>query len=184
MSVADDNDELKKAKFYYEAVLKTDGHAQKSYERVNTKINIYITVLSTLIPILTGVGYVAFSSTLAVPFFTVYLISLGVFVWALAKCLYLLTPRKFSLVDVGDIMKRYDKKPVSYIISKVAATWEETVKESATTVSSLGSDLGSIAKLIIIGLGLLVISFLLLGVEFYLTAHSANPTALMILLPF
>lgn len=63
MSVADDNDELKKAKFYYEAVLKIDEHAQKSYERVNTKINIYITVLSTLIPILTGVGYIAFSST-------------------------------------------------------------------------------------------------------------------------
>jgi hypothetical protein len=184
MSSDDDNNELKKAKYYYEAVLKLHELSQKSYERTNKKIDILIGVLSTVIPILTGIGYVVLSSTLAVSFFVVYLFSLSTFVWALAKCVHLLAPRRFFCVDVGKLMKKHDKKPLSYIIFKVSSTWEDTVKKNFAKINSLGVDLEGIVRLIIIGLGLLVVSFLLLGVEFYLMEHSADPTALLILLPF
>lgn len=179
MSSDNDNEELKKAKFYYDTVLKLDAISAKSYERTNSKINILIGVLSTVIPILTGVGYVVLSNTLAVSFFIVYLISLSTLVWALAKCVHLLAPTWLYALDVGEIMKKYDKKPLSYIIFKVTSTWEDTVKKNFGKINSLASDLEGIVRLTIIGLGLLVVSFLLLGVEFYLMEH---PVELMILL--
>ncbi len=103
-----------------------------------------------------------------------------VFVYALAKSVYLLLPIRLYAVEVGKIMQRYDEEPLSYVMFKVISTWEDTIKKSIAKISTIGSNLGEIVKLIIIGLGLLVVSFLLLGVEFYLMESSADPSALVI----
>lgn len=165
---ADDNEELKKAKFYYDAVLKLEELSQKSYERTNTKINIFIGVLSTVIPILTGIGYVVLSNTLAMSFFVFYVISLSLLVGALAKCVQLLSPQWFLCIDVNYFMKAYRKKPLDYIVSKIASKWESIIQRNFGKINLFFSGLRQIVTLIIIGLTALVFAFIQLGIEYYL----------------
>ncbi len=167
MSSGDNNEELKKAKFYYDAVLKLEELSQKSYERTNTKTNIFIGVLSTVIPILTGIGYVVLSNTFAISFFVFYLISLSVLVWALAKCVHLLGPTWFTCIDLGYHMKANDKKPLSYIIFKISSKWEDIIKRNFSTIGDFFFGLQQIVRLIIVGLTALVFAFSQLGTEYY-----------------
>jgi hypothetical protein len=173
--VADDNGELKKAKFYYDAVLKLEELSQKSYERTNTKINIFIGVLSTVIPILTGIGYVVLSNTLAMSFFAFYVISLSVLVGALAKCVQLLSPQWFLCIDINYFMKSYRKKPLDYIISKIASKWESIIQKNFEKINLFFSGLQQIVRLIIVGLTALVFAFIQLGIEYYLIPNLAKP---------
>jgi hypothetical protein len=164
----DDNEELKKAKFYYEAVLKLEELSQKSYERTNTKINIFIGVLSTIIPILTGIGYVVLSNAFAASFFIFYVISLSILVGALAKCVHLLGPKWFACIDIGHFMKKYRKESSDYVISKVASKWEAIIQRNFGKISLFSSGLQQIVRLTIVGLIALVFAFVQLGIEFYL----------------
>jgi hypothetical protein len=123
MSPEDEDGELKKAQFYYDAVVKADEISMRSYERTNAKISLFIGVLSTVIPILTGLGYLVLSNTIAVPFFIFYVISLSFFIIALGECVHLLAPKYFDCADFGKLVVRYDKKPLNFIIFKIAHTW-------------------------------------------------------------
>lgn len=179
MSDEDENGEVKKARFYYETVVKSDEMSTRSYERTNTKINLFIGVLSTVIPILTGLGYVVLSNTIAVSFFVFYVVSLSIFVTALAKCVHLLAPRYFLCVDFGELMVRYEKKSLDFIIFKIAHTWEDAVKENVNRIKKLRSGLQQTVQLIIIGLTALVFSFVLLGIDYYLVGFLAQNEFLM-----
>jgi hypothetical protein len=170
----DENGELKKAQFYYDAVVKADEISTRSYERTNTKISLFIGVLSTVIPILTGLGYLVLSNTIAVPFFIFYVISLTFFVVALADCVHLLSPRYFYCVDFGKLMIRYDKKSLDFIIFKIAHTWEDVVKDNVKRINSLRSGLWLTVRLIIVGLVALVFSFTLLGTDYYVIGILSN----------
>ena len=68
--------------------------------------------------------------------------SLIVFVYALAKSVYLLLPIRLYAVEVGKIMQRYDEEPLSYVMFKVISTWEDTIKKSIAKISTIGSNLG------------------------------------------
>jgi hypothetical protein len=162
------DEELQKAKFYYDSVLKLEELSQKSYERINTKINIFIGVLSTAIPILTGIGYVVLSNSIALSFFVFYLISLCVFVWALAKCVQLLSPTWFNCIDIGAFMKEYDKKPLSFIIFKVSSKWESITRRNFERIGSFAIGLQQIVRLIIIGLTSLIFALIQLATQYYL----------------
>jgi len=168
MPLEDENGELKKARFYYDAVVKADEISTRSYERTNAKINLFIGVLSTVIPILSGLGYLVLSNIIAVPFFIFYIISLTFFVVALAQCVHLLSPKYFDCVDFGKLVVRYDKEPLDFIIFKIAHTWEEVVKKNVKRINSLRSGLWRTVRLIIVGLIALVLSFSLLGTDYYL----------------
>jgi hypothetical protein len=168
MSSRPNDEELQKAKFYYDAVLKLEELSQKSYERTNTKINIFIGVLSTVIPILTGIGYVVLSNTFAVSFFVFYLISLSIFVWALAKCVQMLSPTWFTCIEIGEFMKEYDKKPLSYIIFKVSSKWESIIRRNFERIGSFAFGLQQIVRLIIVGLIALIFALVQLAIQYYL----------------
>ncbi|UCE16062.1 MAG: hypothetical protein JSV12_00105 [Candidatus Bathyarchaeota archaeon] len=164
----EENDEVKKARFYYEAVVKADEISTRSYERINSKISLFIGVLSAVIPLLTGLGYVVLSSSIVVPFFIFYVICLVFLIFALATCVHLLSPKYFICVDFGDFMVTYDEKSLDFIIFKISHTWEYAIKENINRILSLGSALQRTVRLIIIGLLALVFSFTLLGIDYYL----------------
>lgn len=168
MPSEEENDEVKKARFYYEAVVKADEISTRSYERTNSKISLFIGVLSTVIPILTGLGYLVLSNKIVVPFFIFYVISLSFFVIALAKCVHLLAPKYFFCVDFGKLMEKYEKNPLGFIIFKIGHTLEYAVKENVNRILSLRSGLQRTVQLIIIGLVALVFSFVLLGMNYYM----------------
>jgi hypothetical protein len=168
MPPENENDELKKARFYFDAVVKADEISTKSYERTNTKISLFIGVLSTVIPILTGLGYVVLSNTIAVPFFLFYAISLVLFVVALVECVHLLAPKYLGCPDFGGLMAEYDKKPLDFIIFKIATSWEDVVKDNVRRINTLFSGLQRVVQLTISGLVALAFSFSLLGIDYYI----------------
>ena len=140
-STSVESNEIKKAEFYYNAVAKFEESATKSYERNNAKINVFVTVLSTVIPILTGVGYLTLSNISTVSFFVFYVISLSVLVITLAKCVHLLAPKWFSCIEAGKIMKDNDKEKASFIIFRVAANWEDCIRDNILKINKLYSGL-------------------------------------------
>ncbi len=167
MSPEEENDEIKKARFYYETVVKADESSTKSYERVNSKISLFLGVLSTVIPILTGLGYFVISNTIVVPFFIFFVISLCLFIIALAKCVHLLSPHYFDCLDFGVLMEKYDKKSLDFIIFKISHSWEAVIQTNINRIMSFRSGLQRIVQCTIFGLVALVFSFVLLGIDYY-----------------
>ncbi len=163
--------EIKKAEFYYNAIAHFDESSTKAYERNNAKINVFIGVLSTVIPILTGVGYLTLTNMSTISFFIFYLISLSVLVIALAKCVHLLAPKWFSMVETGEIMKDNDKEKASFIMFQVTANWEDCIKENVRKVNKLYSGLKLVVRLTIVGLIGLILAFSSLGIEYFLVSY-------------
>ncbi len=171
MSSQGETDDVKKARFFYQAVVKADEISTRSYERTNSKISVFITVLSAVIPLLTGLGYIILSNTLSIPFFIFYVLSLIFFIIALAKCVHLSAPRYFLCVDFGDLIRKYENESLEYVIYKFGHTLEYTVKENIKKILSFRSGLQRIVQFIIVGLIALVFSFILLGINYYLADY-------------
>jgi len=160
-------EELEKAKFFYDSVVKLDEISTRAYERNKTKIDIMLGVLSAVIPISTGVGYYILSNIFSFPFFFLFVSCLFSFVLALARGVYLLEPKWFLYVDVKMLMKRYENEPLSFILFKVASTWDDTINKNISVINSLRSGLRQMVVFIIVGLSLLVLAFIALGIELY-----------------
>lgn len=174
-------DELEKAKFFYDAVAKLEGISTKAYQRNKEKIHIILGVLSTVIPISTGVGYYILSNIFSLPFFIFLVCCLGFFVGALARGVHLLEPRWFLYVDVKMLMERYDRKALSFIISKVASTWADVISKNIRVINSLRSGIRQMVILILAGLSFLIVAFLALGIELYFTMTQNDPMLLHLL---
>jgi len=160
-------DELKKAKFFYDSVAKLDEISMRAYERSKEKIHIILGVLSTVIPLSTGVGYYILKDMFSFPFFVLFVLSLGSFVVALSRGVLLLEPKWFLYVDVKMLIQRYERKPLSYIIYKVASTWDDTIEKNISVINSLRSGIRQMVIMIIVGLLLLIFAFLVLGVQLH-----------------
>jgi hypothetical protein len=173
--------ELEKAEFFYDSVSKLDEISTRAYERNKDKIHIILGVLSTVIPLSTGVGYYILSSMFSLPFFLIFLLSLAFFVVALARGVLLLEPKWFLYVDVKMLIQRYEKKPLSFIRYKVSSTWMDTINKNISVINSLRSGIKQMVILIVIGLVLLIIAFLIIGIELYLMKMQNDPMSLFLL---
>jgi hypothetical protein len=174
-------DELEKAKFFYDSVAKLEEISTRAYERSKEKIHIILGVLSTVIPISTGVGYYILSSVFSLPFFILFVISLGSFVGALGRGVLLLEPKWFLYVNVKKLIQRYEKKPLSFILFKVSSTWNDTIEKNISVINSLRSGIKQMVILIIVGLTLLIIAFLAIGTELYMMRMQNDPISLFVL---
>jgi hypothetical protein len=169
-------EELEKAKFLYDCVAKSDDIATKAYERINAKIHTILGVLSTVIPISIGIGYYILSSSFSLPFFLLFIASLVFFIIALGKSIHLLDPKWFLYVDARMLMERYDDKPLSFIVFKIASTWDDVVNKNVQVTNSLRSGLRQVVFSILIGLCFLILAFIALGVQFYLRGAQVDPS--------
>lgn len=150
-----------------------DEISTKAYERNKAKLDIMLGVLSTVIPLSTGVGYYILSSTFSFPYFLLFVLGLASFIVALARGIYLLEPKWFLYVDIKMLMERYDKKPLSFILFKVASTWDNTINKNIFVINSLRSGLRQMVILIVIGLILLLAAFASLGIQLLLVSTRA-----------
>jgi len=177
-----DNPELQKAKFYYSTIAKHDDFFKRTYSSVVSKIGSCITVLTTLIPILTGLGGIVFLNYISIPFFALYVISISLLVIALAKCVHLLTLEDFRHINTKEILIHFRDKPLEFGIFKIASTWQEKITRNLSIINLMNHDLKVIVKLIIIGLSFLVAAFVVLAAQWYLLGYIEEPTTSVLLI--
>jgi cytochrome b561 len=161
------DEDLKKAEFFYELVTKAEETSTKANERNTTKVQIMLSVLSTVIPISTGIGYYILSNTFSIPFFLLFVFSLIFFIIATCRGVYLLESKWFRYVDVGLLMERYDKEPLSFIIYKIASTLHDANEKNIKTINASKTGLKQMVVLIIAGLVVLTVAFSILGLQMY-----------------
>jgi hypothetical protein len=159
--------ELIKAQFYYEAIQKLEDRSQLSYDRANSKVNILISIISTIIPIVAGIGYVVLSTIISLGFFIFYITTLVLLVTSLVKCVNLLGPKWFTCIDMEHFMRKYDNKDLSYLIFKVSSKWEKIAKENLRRIAELSIKMQQIVELLIFSLISFVIAFAQLELDWH-----------------
>jgi hypothetical protein len=65
-------------------------------------------------------------------------------------------------------MKELDNEPLDYNIFKIASTWNDIIQSNVAKINEAHADLKQVVELIIIGLGFLLVAFVLLGIDYYL----------------
>src|SRR5271157_3091756 len=161
------DEDLKKAQFFYELVRKAEETSTQANERNTTKVQIMLSVLSAVIPISTGIGYYILSNTFSVPFFLLFVSRLIFFIIATCRGVYLLESKWFRYVDVGLLMERYDKEPLSFIIYKIASTLHDANEKNIKIINASKTGLKQMVILTIAGLVMLTIAFSVLGLQMY-----------------
>ena len=155
------DEEIKKAQFFFDFVKETDRITEQSNERVLRKIHGVLTLASTLVPVVFGLGYFVLSQTkqqvTVIPIF----LSLILFLVAIARGIFLLNPKRFFYLDVLKLIEKYKDETLSFIINISAVSWADIVNENQTLINSREKGINQMFVLIALGLILLAIAFLI-----------------------
>jgi len=154
------DEELKKAQFFFDFVAKADHVTKQSNERVLKKISGVLTLASTLVPAVFGLGYFVLLQTkqqvTVIPIF----LSLILLLLAIVRGIFLLKPTRFFDVDVLKLIEKYKAEPLSVIINKSAVSWADIVNDNQTLINSREKGINQMLILITLGLILLAVAFL------------------------
>jgi len=154
------DEELKKAQFFFDFVAKADHITEQSNERVLKKTHGVLTLASTLVPVVFGLGYFVLSQTkqqaTVIPIF----LSLILFLVAIARGTFLLKPKQFFYVDVLKLIEKYKDETLTFIINKSAVSWADIVNDNQTLINSKEKGINQMLILITLGLILLAVAFL------------------------
>ena len=159
-----DEEELKKARFFFELALKSDEVLQKANERLNEKVKGLITISATLIPIVVGLGYYILKQTTTYWVLISFLLSLASFVLSIIIEVFIQRPTGFRFLNPKKFMRKFQKKPLVYVINKSASTWSDTVAKNKRVINSKEFWLDAMLSLVCLGLAILVVTFLALGI--------------------
>lgn len=159
------DEELRKAQFFFDFVAKADNITAQSSERVLKKIFGVLTLASATIPVVFGLGYFVLSQTKEWIVFLPILVSLVMFLAAIARGVLLLRPRLFFYVNVLDLIGKYKNEPLSVIINKSAVTWADIVNNNCDMINSRGKGVSQMLILIAVGFLVLAIAFLGIGIS-------------------
>ena len=162
-----EEEELQKAKFFFELALKSDEVLQKASERLNEKVKGFITISATLVPIVVGLGYYILKQTTTYWVFVPFLLSLGSFVLSIIIGIFIQRPTGFRFLNPKKFMKNWKKKPLIYIVNKSASTWSDTVAKNKRVINSKEFWLDAMLGLICLGLAILAVTFLALGLTMW-----------------
>jgi hypothetical protein len=158
-----EEERLKKARFLFELALKSDEVLQKANERLNDKIKGFMTISATLIPIVVGLGYYILKQTTASWVLFPFLLSLGSLVLSIVIGVIIQRPSGFRFLNPRKFMKKFEKKPLVYVINKSASTWSDIVAKNKRVINSKELWLDAMLSSVCCGLVVLVITFALLG---------------------
>jgi hypothetical protein len=159
------DEELKKAQFFFDLVVKSDHIAEQSNEHVLKKIYGVLTLASGLIPLVFGLGYFVLTQTKEQVIFFPIFVSLVIFLLAMARGILLLKPKWFLYVDVLDAINKYKGESLPYIINKSAVTWADTINHNHSVINSREKGISQMLILITLGFIVLVVTFLALGIS-------------------
>lgn len=155
------DEELKKAQFFFDFVAKADNVTEQSNERLLKKIHGVLTLASTLVPVVVGLGYFVLSQTkqqaTVIPIF----LSLILFLLAITRGIILLKPKQLVHMDVLKLIENYKDKPLSYIVNISAVSWADMVNDNQKLINSKEKGINQMLILIASGLILLAIAFLI-----------------------
>jgi hypothetical protein len=158
-----DEEELKKARFFFELALKSDEVLQKANEHLNQKIQGLITVSAALVPIVVGLGYYILKQTAPSWVLVTFFLSLVSFVLSIIIGVFIQRPTGFRFLNPKKFMRNFQKKPLIYVINKSASTWSDTVAKNKRVINSKEFWLDAMLSLVSLGLAILVITFVALG---------------------
>ena len=159
------DEELKKARFFFDFVVEADHITGQSNERVLKKIHGVLTLASTMIPIVFGLGYFVLTQTKEwIVFFPIF-VSLITFLSAIARGILLLKPKQFFYVNVLDLIDKYKDESLPFIINKSAVTWADIINHNHDVINSREKGINQMLMLIALGFIVLAITFLGLGIS-------------------
>jgi hypothetical protein len=160
---ASDEEDIAKAKFFFELALHSDKVITQAYERLNVKIRHVFTIASTLIPIVVGLGYFFIKeyNWVVIPIFAC-LVSL---LLAIFQGISLQKPTSFSVFKPYEFTQKFHKSSYRYIVEKSASTWSGTVRKNRQIINSNENGLNTMLRYITCGLSILIITFVLLGID-------------------
>ncbi len=154
------NEELQKAQFFFDFVAKADHITEQANERVLKKIHGVLTLASTLVPVVFGLGYFVLSQTkqqlTVIPIF----LSLILFTLSIARGISLLKPKQFFYPDVLKIIQKYKDEALVNVINLSAVSWADIVNDNQDLINSKEKGINQMLVLITLGLILLSIAFL------------------------
>ena len=153
-------DEIRKAQFFFDFVAKADYVTEQSNEHVLKKINGVLTLASTLVPVVVGLGYFVLSQTKQLVTVIPIFISLILFLLAIARGIILLKPKQLFDIDVLKLIQKYKDETLSYIINISAVSWADMVNDNQELINSQEAGVNQMFILIVSGLILLAVAFL------------------------
>ena len=160
-------EELQKAKFFFELALKSDELVQKAGERLNEKIKGFMTLSATLVPFVVGLGYYILKQTATYWVLISFLLSLGSFVLSIIIGVFIQRPTGFRFLNPKKFKKKWKEKPLIYVVNKSASTWSDIVAKNKRVINSKEFWLDAMLSLICLGLAILAITFLALGLTIW-----------------
>jgi len=158
-----EEEELQKAKFFFKLALKSDAVLQKANERLNEKIKGFIAISATLVPIVVGLGYYILTQKTANWVFIPFLLSLGSFVLSIIIGVFIQRPTGFRFLNPKKFKRKWDQKPLIFVVYKSASTWSDIVAKNKRVINSKEFWLDAMLGLICLGSAILAVTFLALG---------------------
>ena len=159
-------EEIRKAQFFFDFVAKSDDVTELSNERVTKKIHEVLTLASTLVPVVFGLGYFIISQTkqqvTVIPIF----LSLIVFLLAIIKGVFLLKPKQLFHMDVLKLIEKYKDETLDYIINISAISWADMVNDNQIIINSKEKGINQMFILIALGLIVLAVAFFIAVIPF------------------
>lgn len=165
MSTIDEN--LEKAKFFFELALKSNEYVQQMNERLGEKVRWFTSSASTLVPIIVGVGYYVLKQTTCNWIIALFSLSLASLVSAIIIGMVIQRPSGFLVLDPQTFMNKFSGKSRTFITNKSAATWSDIFVQNKKVVNSKENWMYAMLGLICFSLILLVAIFIGLGMAGY-----------------
>lgn len=160
-----DNEELEKAKFFFDLTLKSEQVIQQANERLTEKIRSSFALASTLIPIVVGLGYFILKETDTFWIFWFIFPSLIAYIYAIARGIFLHMPSGYKFVNPMKAIDKHKEKSLRFIIGRSSYGWSRSVDHNKRLINSKERGLKHMLTSIAIGLLILIISFLALGIS-------------------
>ena len=161
--MSSEQDDIERAKLYLQLSLKTDDIIQQAYTKLTDKIKSIFTLASALVPIVAALGYFIAKETSAYWILYPIFFSISAFVAAICLGIHIFRPKSFKYLDPNFIVHEYRKKSLRYVINKWASGYCQIANKNARVVNSAEIRLNYMYSCIVIGLGILGLSFLLLA---------------------
>jgi len=161
------DDKLEKAKFFLNIAQSSDSTLRESYKSLMDKARTTIAIDSTLVPIVTGLGYYILSNERYSWIFWFILVSLSLFFIAFIIGIWLYRPIESFYVNPKVIVQSYRKNSLWYITAKTAATWMDIVIQKSKVIESKEKWLKIMLFFIGIGLFILMLAFIAFGINFF-----------------
>ena len=125
-----EDEDLKKAQFFFNYTEKIDSLVQKAHDKLYDKIKDMTTIVTALIPVLFGFGYFCLNNEhfirLLIPI-GITLICLG---FAVIQGFYILWFNQYTYNEPFELIQKYHDQDLTFITLKTSVSWADVINEN------------------------------------------------------